>query len=308
LPNRETVTCSPDKNEEIFWATVGGMGMTGFIEEVTLKLMPISSTKMKVEKVRVSNLAEMIARFQEGVGNSEYMVGWIDHFGKDAAIGRGVFERAVHVKKPDGSLVKYKNSNPKISIPFFLPSFVLNKFTMAIFNKIKFFSVKNIPTSSVQDFQGFFHPLDGIENWNRLYGKRGFLQYQCLVPDGEDVLENIRIILKTIQERGLFSFLAVIKYHGPQEGMMSFSKDGFSLALDFPNTPAVHVMLDEIDEFLCNIGGRVYLGKDARMKSGAFEKMYAHALPKWRKILKQIDPKGKIHSSMARRLGFKEKH
>lgn len=307
LPNREVIHCSQYTNPEIFWATAGGMGMTGYIEEISIKLFPISSARMKVETARVKNLEELMEKMRSAVGNSEYMVGWVDHFGTGKDFGRGVFERAYHVKKPDMSLKRHVEHEPRINVPFFMPSFILNKYSMSVYNGFKFASVGETAKTRTKNFSSFFHPLDAIGNWNRLYGRRGFLQYQCLIPEGKDAIENMKKILKTIQAKNLFSFLAVIKYHGPHQGMLSFSKDGFSMALDIINTPAVHGLLDEIDEFLCSVGGRVYLAKDARLKPISFERMYADNLPEWRKIIKQVDPKCKIHSSMARRLGLRGK-
>ena len=304
LPNRELVHCSEDTNSELYWATAGGMGMTGFIEEIALRLMPISSTKMKVDKVRVDNIEEMAERMRKGVGNSEYMVGWIDHFGSGKNLGQGIFERASHVKKTEPALANYKAKEPGLCVPFNLPGFVLNRYSMKLYNQMRFAGIGYSTKSNIKNFEGFFHPLDGIKNWNRLYGKKGFLQYQFLVPESDEAVENIKTILKKIQDKGLFSFLAVIKYHGPHRGFLSFSDDGFSVALDFPNIPEVHSLLDEIDEFLCTIGGRVYLAKDARLKPANFEKMYGDVLPEWRKIIREVNPKHKIYSSMARRLGF----
>ncbi len=308
LASGKAVECTPKEHADIFWATAGGMGMTGVIEEVQLQLMPIRSAQLEVEKIRVQNIDDMLAQFrQHHKKNADYMVGWIDHFGKGEALGRGVFEAASHVNeaKPE-TLSKFKLRAPEFDMPFYLPSFVLNKYLMAYYNRSRFSSVPKEPKKTVMAFDGFFHPLDAIGKWNKLYGRRGFLQYQCLVPEGKRVAQNLKQILSMIQESGLFSCLAVIKYHGKKEGMLSFSDEGFSLALDFPNTPKVHALLDALDTYLCTIGGRVYLAKDARLKPNHFEKMYQHALPRWRKLLKEVDPKGKIHSAMSERLGFRK--
>jgi decaprenylphospho-beta-D-ribofuranose 2-oxidase len=308
LVNGKSVECTPKEHADIFWATAGGMGMTGVIEEVQLQLMPISSAQIEVQSIRVQNIEEMLAQFRhhrkEG---ADYMVGWIDHFGKGSALGRGVFEAASHLKesKPE-TLRNFELRQPEFDMPFYLPAFVMNKYLMAYYNRSRFSSVSKEPKKSVVAFDSFFHPLDAIGKWNKLYGRRGFLQYQCLIPESKHVLQHARKVLSLIQESDLFSCLAVIKYHGKKEGMLSFSDEGFSLALDFLNTAEVHKLLDALDAYVCQIGGRVYLAKDARLKPQYFEKMYQHALPRWRRVLKEIDPKRKINSAMSERLGFRK--
>jgi FAD/FMN-containing dehydrogenase len=302
------LTCSPGSHSDIFWATAGGMGMTGVIEELTLRLVPISAAELQVERCRTKNLEDMVQQFRQGLKrNADYMVGWIDHFGKGAQLGRGVFESAWHTKeKHPESLKAYKAGKPEFDVPFYLPPFILNKYVMAYYNQTRFAGLTHTPKQSKTKLDGFFHPLDTIGKWNRLYGRRGFLQYQCLVPESGRISAQLKQILEMIQKSGEFSFLAVLKYHGRKEGIMSFSEPGFSLALDFPNTPKVLKLLAQVDEYLCSIGGRVYLAKDARLEAKRFEKMYRHALPKWRRILKRVDPKGKLRSEMAARLGFRK--
>ena len=309
LASGELIHCSPQNEVDIFWATAGGMGMTGTIEEVTLQLMPITTAFMDTESVQVENLEDMIKRFEENIDKAEYLVGWIDHFAKRKSLGKGIFEKANHVDAPGSTpviSVLDGQQEKKLNIPFFTPGFLLNKYTMACYNRLQFRHVEKYPTEQVKDFSGFFHPLDRIGHWNRLYGRKGFFQYQCMIPKSEKMLEQLRHILQTIQKSGLFSFLAVIKYHGPHQGMLSFPIEGFSLALDFPNTSKVRALLDILDAYVADIGGRVYLAKDARMKPEYFEKMYADQLPQWRKIVKELDPKGKHCSNMAKRLRFRD--
>jgi FAD/FMN-containing dehydrogenase len=306
LSSGKKVACSPTKNADIFWATAGGMGMTGTIVEVEVKLKKIASLSLDTVRYQAGTIEELLEGFKK-YRNADYMIGWIDHFAKGKKLGRGVFEAATHASAKHGKkLDAYKIAESGVTIPSFFPSFVLNKYSMAIYNCWRFSGVSRTALEGTQTFEEFFHPLDGIGHWNRLYGKKGFLQYQCLIPDDKDAAKNVRAVLEMIQKSGLFSFLAVIKYHAARKGDMSFGDKGYSLALDFPNTKAVHTLLDAVDKQVLKMGGRVYLAKDARMKRSVFEKMYAAALPAWRKMLKQLDPKKQVHSAMSERLGFRK--
>ena len=305
LPNGECVHCSPHQESDIFWATAGGMGLTGTIEEVTLQLMPITSSSLETETTQVDCIEGMMELFEQHHATSDYMVGWIDHFAKGRHLGKGVFEKAIHIDAPGAKPTPMQVLKQRITIPVHIPSFVLNKYTMALYNTVRFSGVEKHPTEYIQDFDNFFHPLDALGHWNRLYGRRGFLQYQCIIPQSSEMTTHTRSLLEMIQKSGLFSFLAVIKYHGAQKGMLSFSMEGVSIALDFPNTKRVRVLLNRLDEFLLTIGGRVYLAKDARLKAGHFEQMYASGLSQWRPIIKALDPAGKCNSTMAERLGLR---
>lgn len=308
LPGGETAHCSAQDNSDLYWATAGGMGMTGVIEEITLKLKPIASASVRTWTRKVTSIEEMTALFREHETSADYMVGWIDHFAKGEHLGRGVFEKAEHANAEIGKpLSSYRIKASSLAVPRWFPGFLMNRYTMWLYNTLRFAFYSTKYRIEVKDFESFFHPLDGIRNWNYLYGRKGFLQYQCVIPEGLHAMEQMRHILQMIQESGKFSYLAVIKYHRAHEGIMSFPIQGFSLALDFPNTTDVHALLHQVDHYLCGIGGRVYLAKDARLSPQHFEQMYAHELPKWRKILKLVDPKGKMNSSMAQRLGFREK-
>lgn len=301
LASGERVACSPMLNAELWHATIGGLGMTGIIENVTLQLMPIQSARMDVTYTACDSIEAMLTQFEAQQDSAEYLVGWVDHFARGPQLGRGIVETARHVPMADGSLAAHRPTHSMLQVPFFAPNVTLNRYSMALYNAHRFRQALRNPQRTV-GFTHFFHPLDGIGHWNRLYGKRGLLQYQFIVPDGA----ALRPILEALQQANQFSFLAVLKAHGEGSGLMGFSRPGYSLALDFPNTPAVHALLDTIDRRVLTAGGRVYLAKDARLKRDVFEAMYAHALPEWRATLKAVDPTGYFMSSMGRRLGFKE--
>lgn len=301
LASGERVACTPEQQPELWRATVGGLGMTGILEHVTLQLMPIHSARMEVAYTACDSIEAMLAQFEAQRGAAEYLVGWVDHFARGPALGRGIVESARHVAVADGSLATHRPGRSTLTVPFFAPGFTLNRYNMALYNAHRFRQALATPNRTV-GFAHFFHPLDSIGHWNRLYGKRGLLQYQFIVPDGA----SLRPILEALQQANQFSFLAVLKAHGEGSGLMGFSCPGYSLALDFPNTQAVHMLLDRIDRMVLAAGGRVYLAKDARLKRDVFEAMYAHALPEWRAALKAVDPTARFMSSMGRRLGFKE--
>jgi len=309
LASGETVECSPTEHTDLFWATAGGMGMTGIIEEVTFQLRPITSSSLKTLTYRVDKIADMIAAFEHYRHDCDYMVGWIDHTAKGGEnIGRGVFEAAYDISSADGGapLSPYALPKTKITIPFFAPPWLLNRYVMSVYNARRFkrYSVERV--SEIVGFNGFFHPLDSIGQWNRLYGKRGFFQYECLLPEVPGVADHLQALLEGIHKNGLFSFLAVLKYHRAGKGFLTFSKAGYSLALDFPNTARVRNFLPHLNEWVVERGGRVYLAKDTSLTPEIFDAMYPEAAH-WRDLLRDIDPHNRFSSLMSKRLQWKER-
>lgn len=307
LPSGDVINCSINENSEVFSATIGGMGMTGFIEEVTIKLKKIDSISLKTKIRKTSSIEEMLTLFEANAEREDYMVGWLDHFASGNNFGKGYFETASHLALDKGVAPgNFTPEHSKIKVPGIFPSFILNKHTMNFYNKLKFFGISEKEKEKTTEFENFFHPLDGIGSWNNLYGKNGFLQYQFIIPHSSDAASQIKEVLSRIQKAGFFSFLAVVKYHKNSNGLLTFPVHGYSVALDFSVSKELFRLLDEIDEYVAKIGGRVYLGKDARMKRENFEKMYVNTFPRWKRILKEIDPKKKITSLMSDRLGFKD--
>ncbi len=294
--------CMP--GDELFQATAGGMGLTGIIEEITLQLRPIASLSLKSWTRKTLHLADMIEAFRQGRDHADYMVGWIDHVAPKDEFGRGIFEAARHITVEEGgaALEEYTPAGYRFTVPFTLPGFVLNRYSMALYNGLRFRNLIDRFTESAQSFGQFFHPLDRINHWYRLYGRRGFFQYQCIIPEHPDNAAQIEQLLRALQERGLFSFLAVIKYHREGIGHLTFSMRGYSLALDFPNTAKVRAFLPQLNEMVLALGGRVYLAKDATLDAATAERMYAHALPAWRDVAKQVNPDGGIDSALNTRL------
>jgi len=309
LPDGEIMDCSPTHNREIFWTTAGGMGMTGIIEEVTLRLKPIASSSLNTTTYRVESLAEMIEAFDEYRDGSDYMVGWIDHMAQGDDIGRGIFEAASHIDTESGGapLAAYKPQKSGINIPFFLPGFTLNRYSMALYNQFRFRKYSPWRKTEKKGFHNFFHPLDRIGNWNRLYGKRGFFQYQCLFPDSPDIVSHIHTFLSALHDKYLFSFLAVIKYHRRSKGLLTFSQAGYSIALDFPNTRQVRSVLPQLNHWIAEHGGRIYLAKDAVLSADLFRVMYGKAAQDFESVIDQLDPDAKFTSLMSKRLEWKRR-
>lgn len=307
MANGKRLECSPTEHANIFWATAGGMGMTGIIEELSLKLMPIYSTSLRTHATRVHDIAAMLAAFETHRASADYMIGWIDHMAHGDSLGRGVFEAANHITHAEGGKLcaSYKQSPPRISIPFHLPSFVLNKYVMAAYNHLRFKRYEHHPEKGRTDLEHFFHPLDTIAHWNRLYGKCGFFQYQCLLPDNQHITENLRQLLLSLQEEKIFSFLAVMKYHRAGKAPMSFSQAGYSLALDFPNTARVRNTIPTINRWIAERGGRIYLAKDALLSADMFNLMYRTYASAWREEIHDLDPHGHFASMMSERLEWK---
>ncbi len=306
LASGEAITCSKTEHSDVFWATAGGMGLTGIIEEMTLQLLPVTSLSLRVHTKKTPSIHAMVTAFRQS--DAEYKIGWIDHFVRGDAFGRGVFEMASHISEHEGGmpLASYRPPTRGITIPPFFPGIVLNRYSMALYNVRRFRRYGDSLPEEVVGFEGFFHPLDRLQHWNRLYGRRGFFQYQCVIPDSPDVADHLNALLQLIRRRGCFSYLAVLKYMGDHEGLLSFPLRGFSLALDFPNTPAVCALQHELNEQVANLGGRVYLTKDALLSRGHFERMYRDALPEWKRIVRECDPARHFMSEMAIRLGMKE--
>jgi len=300
----QVIECSSTKEPRIFWATAGGMGMTGIIEEITLKLTPIASTSLQKETFRTSNIADMLESFRQRAETAEYMVGWVDNFATGSRMGQGVFESATHADAALGKPLSHAKKAPAPK-PFPGGSFMLNSLSMRMYNKRRFGRYSEIPKQEICNFEEFFHPLDKYSDWNKLYGPKGFLQYQFIVPDSSDSALQIQHIFQLIQNARQNSYLVVVKYHAQHEGMMSFSLKGFSVAIDLHNTPKVHKMLEQLDAEVVKFGGRVYLPKDARLSPASFHQMYAAQVGEWKMVLNELDPERKINSAMSRRLHFR---
>lgn len=281
----ERLVCSPTQNEELFRATIGGLGLTGLILWAEFTLKSIDTAMIDLERIRFSSLDEFFHISAESAEAYEYSVAWIDCLAQGEDLGRGVFMRGNHVQ---GDYELKTNGDAMLSVPFEFPSFALNQFTMKAFNMAYFHSQMRKRVRKIVHYDPFFYPLDAVNDWNRIYGKRGFFQYQCVVPMSDNGTA-IRRIIARIAESGQASFLDVLKEFGdvPSPGLLSFPRPGVTLALDFPNEGEKTLRLfDELDALVRDAGGVVYPAKDARMSAENFQVFY----PEWTELAQYVDP------------------
>lgn len=292
LSNGEIKTAM--KNDELFLATCGGMGLTGVILDAKIKLKKINSQYINQVTIKTRNLKETFDTFEK-YANMPYSVAWIDCLAKEDEIGKCVL--MVGDFADDGDL-DYKPKR-KLNIPFNFPSFVLNKFSVKAFNYLYYKKAKN--GQSKVNIDGFFYPLDAIDNWNRIYGKNGFTQYQFILPK-KTSFDGLKEILDFISNSGKGSFLAVLKLYGKEnENYLSFPLEGYSLALDFKIQKGIFEFLDKLDEIVLKFGGRIYLTKDVRVKKEIFEKGYRN-VAKFREFRQKNAMSGKFESLQSKRL------
>jgi decaprenylphospho-beta-D-ribofuranose 2-oxidase len=302
---------SAASHPDLFWATAGGMGLTGVVTRATLQMIPVESGYMLVDTERASDLDDAMARMVSGDDGYRYSVTWIDCQSTGKKLGRSVLTRGDHARLdelPDAlrrSPDKARRFVPRtlVNVPVTPPSGLLNPLTVGAFNEFWFRKAPKHQVGKPHHMTGFFHPLDGVGSWNRLYGKRGFLQYQFVVGDRH--AETVRRIIEKLTELKLASFLAVLKRFGPGDpGPLSFPIPGWTLALDLPvGYDQLDRLLDGFDEQVAEVGGRVYLAKDSRVAPAMFERMYPK-LDAWRAVRDGVDPEGVLQSDLSRRLGL----
>jgi decaprenylphospho-beta-D-ribofuranose 2-oxidase len=304
LADGKRVTCSPSENSELFWATVGGMGLTGIIGEVTFKLIPISNDYVQVRHHVADNLEQVFNLMQDAAIDDRYTVAWIDSMTNGAQLGRGIVMCGHHAQEEEfrpgfRNAIKPKRSR---AIPFDFPAFALNPLSIAAFNAMYYRREGSKSAPFLSGYDPYFYPLDAIGKWNRLYGKRGFVQYQCVIPQAR-AYEGIDQLLQTLSDSRRPSFLAVLKRLGAQgNGLLSFPMAGYTLALDLPiRNEGLFALLSKLDEIVLQHSGRVYLAKDARLSAESFRAMYPR-YDEWRKIKNSVDPKNRFSSSLSRRL------
>ncbi|MCX7909703.1 MAG: FAD-binding oxidoreductase [Ignavibacteria bacterium] len=263
--------CSKNENYELFFATIGGLGLTGLILTAELSLKKIESEYLYLETIKFKTLDEFFRINEDSEKKFDYTVAWVDVTNGGINAIRGIYQRANHTNI---SLRKKIKSN-KINIPFVLPFSLINRFSNFLFNSLYYSKQFDNFAEQIVDYDKFFYPLDGVNNWNYLYGRKGFLQYQFVIPR-ENCEKNLLSIVNEFKKSGLTSFLTVLKTFGnfPKPGLLSFPKDGLTLAIDFPIGNTVFSTLDKVDEMIIEFGGALYPAKDARMKPNTFLKSF----------------------------------
>jgi FAD/FMN-containing dehydrogenase len=288
----EVMHCSRTENPEYFAATVGGIGLTGVILEAMLQLRKVAGPWLETETVSYASAQEFFDLAQESEANWEYTVSWIDCLAGKG--GRGLFMRGNHIK----GVTRAETTPRERSFPLVPPISLVNKLSLRVFNNAYFYVNRRKHGKQIAHYQPFFYPLDNLQHWNRMYGRKGFYQYQSVVPI-EQAAQATQAMLEAIARSGQGSFLAVLKTFAkrPPVGMLSFAQEGATLALDFPNKgAATEALFRRLDAIVLEAGGRIYLGKDARMPRSMFEASY----PKLADFLRYRDPG--ISSEMSRRL------
>ncbi len=279
--------CSPNENADFFQATIGGLGLTGIITWAEIELKAINSPHIDQEVIRFSNLDQFFSLAEESDLTHEYTVAWIDCLAKGEDLGKGLFVRGNHAEKIEPSA--HRKRRGAFSFPIDPPIALINGPTLKLFNTLYYRKQYGERSYSTVDYEPFFYPLDAMQNWNRIYGSKGFFQYQCAIPT-EHAAEAIREILQRISNAGVGSFLAVLKMFGDQlsPGLLSFPVQGATLALDFPNSGEKTLrLLNSLDEVTRAANGKIYPAKDARMSAQDFKVQY----PSYIKLGPFIDKK-----------------
>jgi len=293
---------------ELFWATVGGMGLTGLVLRATLRMKKVESAHCLVDTERCTDLDDLLGRMAEGDHRYTYSVAWIDCLARGSSLGRSVLTRGWSAtleqlpRRLRDHRLDFRPRQLAVAPPIF-PSGLLNRAAVAAFNETWYRKAPRERRGEIQGIAAFFHPLDAVGHWNRIYGPRGFLQYQFVVPFGAE--DTLRRCLEMLSEAGQASFLAVLKRFGPSSpGHLSFPAPGWTLALDVPiGAGILGGLLDRLDEEVLAAGGREYLAKDSRLPDWAIARMYPR-LDEWRDVRRAADPDRVFTSDLARRLGL----
>lgn len=301
LANGETIRCSETEEASIFWATVGGLGLTGIVIEATIQLSRIRSSKIQVSRKSFGNFSDLFEAMKSQVNRSEYSVAWLDLISKNN-FGRGILETANHVKSnphPEFSYI----AKPTLPLPNHLAGTFLRRSTVKAYNSLRFLSASKTETIRKTELTTFMHPLDKVRNWNRLYGKSGIIQWQIAVPEVSE--HTLFDVIDSIGKAKVPAFLVVLKKLGASnQAPLSFPMQGWTLAVDFPaNHKRIYRFLDVLDQELIQAGGRIYLAKDARLDPELIPKMYPD-LDEWKSIRQNIDPDRRWQSDFSRRLNL----
>jgi decaprenylphospho-beta-D-ribofuranose 2-oxidase len=305
LADGKEVSASRTENSELFWANFGGLGLLGIILTVKMQLRKIETTFFRQKSIVIRSLDHMLESLEQYDSVYNYSVAWIDPLATGNKLGTGVLTLGNAAKVEDLPEKLRENplqvhSNKNLSVPVFLPDFSLNNVSVRMLNKVIGF-VQNSPKEIVH-YEKFFFPLDMIDNWNRGYGKRGFIQYQFVIQV-ENGKKNLKLIIESIAASGCTPFLNVFKKMGPGQGILSFPFEGYTLAIDFPMTAKLPQFIKSLDEKVIDAGGRIYLGKDALLTKENFFKMYPQAT-EWIKTKRIYDPSNVFTSNISRRLGL----
>lgn len=307
LADGSVVTVAPDRDPELFWATIGGMGLTGIVLAVTFRLLPIETSRMSVDTRRMPDLDSLLEEMSSGDDAVRYSVAWVDMLARGRSLGRGVLDRGEHaspaqLSEAQSAMPLAYHARQLVSVPPVIPpAGLLNHLTVAAFNEFWYRKTPARTIGHLKSIPGFFHPLDMVGDWNRLYGANGFLQYQFVVPFGAE--QTLRAVIERVATSGTASFLAVLKRFGAgNPAPLSFPTPGWTLTLDIPaRAGGVVELLHELDRMVLEAGGRHYLAKDATTTPEAIRRGYPR-LAEWQAVQARADPHGRWQSDLSRRL------
>ncbi len=298
--------CSPTSRADLFYATIGGYGLTGIIRQATLRLRKIETAKIATRLIKVANLDAALAVDQEFDSRYEYSVTWLDGLARGRNLGRGIVMLGNHATRAElsGSDVARPLENrwqKPLTAPKYFPGWVLNNVTNRCFNFAYAHRFLARESESLSNFEPWFYPLDRVTQWNRCYGRAGFVEYQCALPMA-NAAAGMKLILEHVHRAGLGSFLAVYKKISGDGVTMPFAMPGYTLALDFGRRqPRLFDILDELDRLVIRHGGKVYLSKDARLQADIFREMYPE-YASWREVVARYGPERRFRSRLAERL------
>lgn len=298
LADDSLVECSPTIEPDLFWATVGGMGLTGLVIDAEIQMAPVSSSTISVETTRHDTLSELMTVMQASDADHDFSVAWVDLLTRGRSVlTQGGFADATDVAAHPAGPLRRPNT-PSARLPWLPPTRMVQRPFVKAFNELWFRKAPAEPTTTHESITGFFHPLDAIRDWNRLYGSTGFVQWQCVV-ESDDAL---RALCAGFAAQP--AFFAVLKRFGPgNQAPLSFPKPGWTLAVDLPATPSVFAALEIFDQQVVEANGRLYLAKDARMTRATFEAGYPR-LDEWKHVRDHVDPDHRFTSDLAKRLGL----
>lgn len=300
LADGRTVTTSREREPELFRATLGGMGLTGHILDVSVKLKRTPSAWIWSESKRVAGVDEFITALRESAADWPFTMGWFDALASGTNLGRGILIRGRWATKAEAP-AQPPPTKRRVAVPFTLPGWILNRLSMWAFNQFYFYKHPRRTKRGIVHPESFFHPLDVVQHWNRIYGKRGFTQHQCVLPESERP-GAARRLLEDLKAHGGASFLCVIKDCGSEgEGLLSFPRPGISIAIDLPAGPGIQPLIDALNRRVIAEGGRIYLAKDTFARAEDFRAMEPR-LAEFERVRKSYDPDGKLSSAQAVRL------
>lgn len=303
-PARGIITCSASENSDAFWATVGGVGLTGIILRARLRLRPVESAYVRVDYQRCTHLDAALEAMAASDKDYLYSVAWVDCLASKGSLGRSVLMRGNHARASElpqkMADTPYRlPKRPTLVVPVDFPGFALNSWSIKAFNTL-FYAVNRDKQHALVDYDKYFYPLDGVLQWNRMYGRKGFIQYQATFPMEQRA--GLVKMLEHLAQAQRASFLVVLKCFGEGgPGLLSYPFPGYTLALDIPNRSGLEEFTRELDRILLDHGGRLYLAKDALTDADTFAAMYPN-LGAFREMRRALDPEGILRSSMSRRL------